>query len=38
MDTVIRVQNLDEAVCISHGTNTHEKGMNPTVFPPTTSK
>ena len=27
------VQNLDEAVCISHSTNTLGKGMNPTIFP-----
>ena len=34
MDTVTRVQILDEAVCISHSTNTLEKGMNRTILPP----
>ena len=28
MDTVIRVQNLDEAVCISFCTNIPGRGMN----------
>ena len=27
------VQILDEAVCISNGTNTLGKGMNPTILP-----
>ena len=28
-----RVQDLDEAVCISHSTNTLGKGMNPAILP-----
>ena len=34
MDTVTRVQILDEAVCISHSTNTIGKGMYPTILTP----
>ena len=33
MDTVARVQILDETDCISHSTNTLEKGMNPIILP-----
>ena len=33
METVIRVQILDEAICILHSTNTLRKPMNPTIFP-----
>ena len=32
--TAIRVQILDEAVCISDNTNIFGKGMNPTIIPP----
>ena len=32
METAIRVQNLDEAVYVSHSTNTFEKIMNSTIF------
>ena len=32
MDTVTRVQIMDEAVCISHSANTFGKGMNPTIL------
>ena len=31
MDMVTRVQILDETTCISHGTNTLGKGMNPII-------
>ena len=31
-------QILDEADCISHSTNTLEKGMNPTILPPAMGK
>ena len=34
MDTVTRVQILDETDCISHSTNTLGKGMNPVILPP----
>ena len=34
MDTVTRVQILDETDCISHSTNTLGKGMNPIILPP----
>ena len=34
MDLATRVQILDEAVCISHSANILEKGMNPTILPP----
>ena len=33
MDTVTRVQNLDETDIISHSTNTLGKGMNPIILP-----
>ena len=33
MDTAIRVQIQDETDCISHSTNTLEKGMNPIILP-----
>ena len=33
MDTVIRVQILDETNYISHRTNTLGKGMNPIILP-----
>ena len=32
MDTAIQVQNLNQAVRISHRINNLEKGMNPTVL------
>ena len=32
MELVTPVQILDEAVCISHNTNTLRKGMNPTIL------
>ena len=38
MDTAIRVQILDETDCISHGTNTLGKGMNPIILPPAMGK
>ena len=34
MDTVNRVQILDEALCISHTVNTLSKGNNPNILPP----
>ena len=34
MDTVTRVQNLDETDCISHSTNTLGKGMNSIILTP----
>ena len=33
-----QVQILDEADCISYGTNTLGKGMNLTIFPPAMGK
>ena len=33
MDMATWVQILDEADCISHGTNTLRKGMNPIILP-----
>ena len=30
--------NLDETDCISHSTNTHDKGMNPIILPPAMGK
>ena len=33
MDTTTRVQILDEAVYISHGINTHGKGIYKKYFP-----
>ena len=38
MDMANWVQNLEEAVCISHCANTLEKGMNPTILPPAMGK
>ena len=38
MDTVIRVQVLDKAVCISHGAKTLRKGMNPSILSPAMGK
>ena len=38
MDTALRVQILDETDCISHGTNTLGKGMNPIILPPAMDK
>ena len=38
MGTAIRVQNLDEADCISHRTNIFGKGMNPIILPPAMGK
>ena len=38
MDTVNRVQILDEAVSTSHNTNTLGKGMYPTILPPEMDK
>ena len=33
MDTVTRVQIMDEVVCISHSDNILGKGTNPTTLP-----
>ena len=38
MDTAIRVQILYKADCISHSSNTFEKGMNPIILPPAMDK
>ena len=38
MDTVTRVQILDETDRISHNTNTLGKGMNPIIRPPAIGK
>ena len=38
MDTVTRVQILDETGCISHSINTLGKGMNPIILPPAMGK
>ena len=38
MDTATRVQILDENDCISHSTNTLEKGMNSIILPPAMGK
>ena len=38
MDTATRVQMLDETDCISYGTNTLGKGMNPIIHPPAMGK
>ena len=38
MDAIIRVQILDEAVCISHSSNILGKGMNPSIHPPVKDK
>ena len=32
MGTATQIQNLKKAVCISHSSNTHRKGMNPTIL------
>ena len=34
VNSVTRVQILNEAVCILHSAKTFEKGMNPTILPP----
>ena len=34
MDTVTRVKILDQAVCISHSTNTLKKGAYPVIITP----
>ena len=38
MDTVIRVQILDVADCISHYTNPLWKSLNPIILPPAMGK
>ena len=38
MNTVTRVQILDETHCISHTTNNLGKGMNPIILPPAMGK
>ena len=38
MDKATRVQILDENDCISHGTNTHGKSMNPIILSPAMGK
>ena len=38
MNTVTRVQILDETHCISHSTSTLGKGMNPNILPPAIDK
>ena len=38
MDTVTRVQILDEADCISRSSNIHGKGMNRIILPPAMGK
>ena len=38
MDMATQVQILDETDCISHGTNTLGKGMNPIMLPPAMGK
>ena len=38
MESVMRVQNLNEAVCISFCSNALGKGINPSLFPPTMGK
>ena len=38
VDTVIRVQILDETLSISHSANSIRKSMNPTVLPPEMGK
>ncbi len=38
VDMVTQVQNLDEAVCISHTVNTLGKGINSTIPPPAMGK
>ena len=34
MDTAVRVQILDEALCVSHSTDTFRKGIHPIILPP----
>ena len=38
IDTMNQLQISDVPVCISHSPNTLEKGTNPTILPPATSK
>ena len=38
IDTVTRIQILDQANCISHITNTLGKGINPIILPPAMRK
>ena len=38
MDTVTRVQIMDQTNCIPHSTNTLEKGINPIILPPPMGK
>ena len=38
MDTVTRVQTMDKTDCISHSTNTFEKGMNSIILSSAMSK
>ena len=38
INTAIRVQILNEAVCILYNANTLEKGMNPTIVIPVIGK
>ena len=38
MDTMTRVQVLDEVVCLSHCVNTLRESMNPTTLPPAMRK
>ena len=38
MDTLTRLQILDETDSISHNTNILEKGMNPIILPPAMGK
>ena len=38
MDTVTRVQILEEAICISQITNILGKGIHPATFPPAMGK
>ena len=38
MDTVTRVQILDDMDCISHCPNTFGQGMNPIILPPSIGK
>ena len=36
--TLIGMQILEEAICISYSTNIHGKGMNPIILPPAMGK
>ena len=38
MNMATRVQILDQAVCISHSTDSLEKGMHPTILYPAINK